>query len=86
VDEVMPIRNRVGTRPYRLEIGDEAGPYDVKYFQHFQPMVEQAVRWNKEFPRKVLVPSNADRADYDFDGLTDEERERFWEVLSEDAS
>ena len=82
---MMPVRRHVGTRPYRLEIGDEAGPYDVKYFQHFQSMVEQAQRWKKEFPRKVLVPSNSDRADYDTNGLTDEEEEKFWEVLSEDA-
>jgi hypothetical protein len=81
----MPVRRHVGTRPYRLEIGDEAGPYDVKYFQHFQSMVEQAQRWKKEFPRKILVPSNSDRADYAYDGLTEEELERFWEVLSEDA-
>jgi hypothetical protein len=69
----MPVRNRVGVRPYRLEIGDEAGPYDVRYFQHLDTMIEQAIKWQKEFPRKVLVPSNSDRADYDFDGLTEEE-------------
>ncbi len=82
----MPNRYHIQTRPYRLELGDEAGPYDVRHFKHFESMVEQAIRWNKEFPRKVLVPSNSDRADYDFDGLTEEERERFWEVLSEDAT
>jgi hypothetical protein len=48
-------------------------------------MLEQAVKWSKQYPRKVLVPSNSDRADYNFDGLTEEERERFWEVLSENA-
>lgn len=78
----MPVRKHAGTRPYRLEIGDEAGPYDVKYFQHFQSMLEQAQRWKKVYPRKLLVPSNSDRADYNFDGLTDEERERFWDELA----
>ena len=82
----MPNRYNVQTRPYRIEIADEAGPFDVKYFKHFESMLEQAVRWSRQYPRKVLTPSNSDRADYNFDGLTEEERERFWEVLSEDAT
>jgi hypothetical protein len=81
----MPLHRRVDTRPYRIELGDEAGPFDVRYFKYFESMLEQAVKWSKQYPRKVLVPSNSDRADYDFDGLTEEERERFWEVLSENA-
>lgn len=81
----MPNRYHIQTRPYRLEIADEAGEYDVRYFKHFKSMLEQAVKWKRQYPRKVLTPTNSDRADYNDDGLTEEEREEFWEVLSENA-
>jgi hypothetical protein len=81
----MPVRQSVPSRPYRLELADHAGPYDIKYFKHFKSMCEQAIRWRKEFPDKSLAPSNSDRADYDTNGLTEEEEEQFWEVLSENA-
>jgi hypothetical protein len=84
-EEEMPNRYHIQTRPYRIEIADHAGSFDIKYFKHFKSMVEQAVKWKKQYPDKVLCPSNSDRADYNTTGLTEEEEERFWEVLSEDA-